>query len=332
MGHDHSGAGAGDQHLGQDQRRRLAVALSITVVITVAGVIGGLLTGSLALLADAGHALTDAAGLAIALVAATLALRPATDARTWGFRRAEVIAAAVQAVALLGIGVFVIVEAIRRFSAPPEVASSGMVFFGVVGLIGNIAAIWVLTRRGHGHGQAPGGGGTSTEPSGIGQPPRSLNMRAALLEVINDALGSMAVIIAAIVIATTGWTRADAVASLLIGALIIPRTLRLLRESADVLLESTPQGLDLAAVREHLLGQEHVLSVHDLHASQISTGLPVLTAHVVVEDSCFRDGHAPQVLDALQQCLSGHFPVSVTHSTFQIEPASHAHHEAGVHA
>ncbi|MGQ7298075.1 MULTISPECIES: cation diffusion facilitator family transporter [Actinomycetes] len=332
MPHDHSSAAAGEQHAGCDQRRRLAIALTITVAITAAGLTGGLLTGSLALLADAGHALTDAAGLAIALVAATLALRPATDARTWGFRRAEVIAAAVQAVALLGIGVFVIVEAIRRFSEPPEVASSGMVLFGAVGLLGNVVAIWVLTRGGHSHAH---GSSSNGEGEGGGSSPaalRSLNMKAALLEVINDALGSLAVIIAAVVIATTGWTRADAVASLLIGALIIPRTVRLLRESAEVLLESTPRGLDLAAVREHLLAQEHVLAVHDLHASQISTGLPVLSAHVVVEDSCFHDGHAPQVLDALQQCLAGHFPISVTHSTFQIEPSSHSHHEAGAHS
>jgi cobalt-zinc-cadmium efflux system protein len=156
-------------------------------------------------------------------------------------------------------------------------------------------------------------------------------MRAALLEVVNDALGSVAVLAAAAVIAVTGWQQADAVASLVIVALIVPRTLRLLRETVSVLLESTPPGLDLAAVRTHLLALPHVLEVHDLHASQITSGLPVLSAHVVVEDSCFLDGHAPQVLDQLQACLAGHFPVSVEHSTFQLEPAAHRTHEATAH-
>ena len=156
-------------------------------------------------------------------------------------------------------------------------------------------------------------------------------MRAVLLEVVNDALGSVAVLVAAAVIALTGWQRADAVASLVIAALIVPRTLRLLRETVAVLLESTPPGLDLDTVRAHLLALPHVLEVHDLHASQITSGLPVLSAHVVVEDSCFSDGHAPQVLDRLQACLASHFPVSVGHSTFQLEMASHAEHELAAH-
>lgn len=185
-----------------------------------------------------------------------------------------------------------------------------MVVFGVVGLVGNIASMLVLTRR-----------------RGA-----NFNMRAAFLEVVNDALGSVAVLVAAVVIATTGWLRADAVVSILIGVLILPRTVKLLRETVEVLLEATPRGLDLAAVRQHLLDLPHVRAVHDLHASQIATGLPVLTAHVVVDDSCFQDGHAPQMLDQLQACVAGHFPVTVEHSTFQLEPASHAHHEATTHA
>ena len=160
---------------------------------------------------------------------------------------------------------------------------------------------------------------------------RNLNMRAAFLEVVNDALGSVAVLVAALVIATTGWLRADAVVSILIGLLILPRTLHLLRETTDVLLESAPRGLDLDQVRQHLLAIEHVHAVHDLHASQIATQLPVLTAHVVVDDSCFHDGHAPQMLDQLQNCLASHFPVSIEHSTFQLEPVSHADHEAAAH-
>ena len=137
-------------------------------------------------------------------------------------------------------------------------------------------------------------------------------------------------LIAAAVIAVTGWDRADAVASLLIGALILPRTWKLLRETVDVLMEATPKGVDLAHVRAHILDVPHVHAVHDLHASSVASDLPVLTAHVVVDDSCFRDGHLPRLLDQLQQCLAGHFDVE--HSTVQFEPASHAAHEHPVHA
>ncbi len=306
MGHEHhhvSGSPAG-QHRG-----RLAVAFGITAAVLVAQVVGALISGSLALLVDSAHMLTDAGGLLMALVAASLVTRPATDRRTWGLRRAEVLAATAQAAVLLVVGVYVLVEAVRRLFSPAEVASTEMIVFGVVGLLGNLAAMAVLSS------------GRSS----------SFNMRAAYLEVLNDALGSVAVIVAAVVIALTGWDRADAVVALLIGALILPRTLRLLRETVDVLLESTPRGLDLEAVRSHLLGVPHVVEVHDLHCTQIATGLPVLTAHVVVQDSCFHDGHAPEMLDALQACVAEHFPVSIEHSTFQLEPERHAQHERGHH-
>ncbi|TNM59327.1 cation transporter [Streptomyces sp. NP160] len=298
------------------------MALGVTLVVLASGVVGGLVTGSLALLADAGHMLTDAAGLGVALLASSLALRPATDARTWGLQRAEVLAAVLQAAMLLAVGVLITVEGVRRLLSPPDVAAPEMLAFGAVGLAGNLLALWVLTRRGGGHR------GHEDEH----QHPMGLNRRAAVLEVISDGLGSVAVLLAAAVIALTGWTRADALVSLLIGVLIIPRTVVLLREATDVLLEAVPRGLDLSAVRRHLLEQPHVQAVHDLHASQISSGLPVLSAHVVLDDSCFIDGHAPEVLDQLQACVAGHFPVSITHSTFQVEPASHADHEHGVHA
>ena len=157
-----------------------------------------------------------------------------------------------------------------------------------------------------------------------------MNMRAAFLEVVNDALGSVAVLVAAAVIATTGWLRADAVASLVIGVLIIPRTLKLLRETVDVLLESTPRGLDLSDIRDRIMTLPHVLEVHDLHATQVATGLPVLTAHVVVDDSCFHDGHLGSMLDELQHCIATEFDVE--HSTIQFEAAAHADHEHETHA
>ena len=318
-GHGHSHATGGD-------RRRLALALGVTLVVLVSGVVGGVVTGSLALLADAGHMLTDAAGLGVALLASSLALRPATAARTWGLGRAEVLAAVLQAALLLAVGVLIAVEGVRRLLDPPAVASTGMLVFGAAGLVGNAVALWVLTRPERSH---PGDHDHDHE---LAPAPMGMNRRAAVLEVVNDALGSVAVLVAAGVIALTGWTRADAVVSLLIGVLIVPRTLLLLREATDVLLESVPKGLDLAAVRAHLLEQPHVLAVHDLHATQITSGLPVLTAHVVLDDSCFVDGHVPEVLDQLQACVRGHFPVSITHSTFQVEPSSHADHEHGVHA
>jgi len=290
-------------------RRRVALVLTITVAVLVAEVVGAVWTGSLALLADAGHLLTDAAGLVLALVAAHLVTRPATSRRTWGYQRAETLAAAAQALLLLGVGSYVLVEGIRRLVEPPEVAATGMLVFGIVGLVGNAISISLLA------------GSRST----------NLNLRAAFLEVLNDALSSVAVIVAAIVVTTTGWTRADAIVSLLIGVLILPRTVRLLRDTAQVLMESTPAGLDLDDIRGHILEVPHVQGVHDLHATQIATGLPVLTAHVVVDDQCFYDGHLAPLLDDLQTCVARHFAVSVEHSTFQFEQASHTEHEVGHH-
>lgn len=286
-------------------RRPLAGALAITLAVFVLQIFGAVWTGSLALLFDSVHVLTDAAGLAMALGAATLSGRPATARRSWGFRRAEVIAALLQAAFLLAVGAYVLVEGVRRLITPEDVAAPELVVFGVVGLAGNLAALALLAR----HRTA------------------NFNLRAAFLEVLNDALGSVAVIVAAVTIMLTGWMRADAVVAMLIGALIIPRTLRLLRETIDVLLESTPVGIDLEVVRAHIAHLPQVRDVHDLHITQIATGIPVLTAHVVVDDGCYRDGSAHEVLDQLQECVARHFDVSIDHCTFQIEPLGHIPHE-----
>lgn len=308
MGHDHDHAPAAGG--AEDHRGRLAIAFAITATILIAEVVGALITGSLALLVDAAHMLTDAGGLALALFAAHLSLRPATPQRTWGYRRAEVLAALAQSAILLAVGVYVLVEGIGRLWSPPEIASTELVVFGVIGLVGNVASMLVLASRRS----------------------ANFNLRAAFLEVVNDALGSVAVIVAAIVIATTGWQRADAIAGLLIGFLILPRAAKILRETAAVLLESTPPGLDLDDVRQHLLGVEHVREVHDVHASLIATGLPVISAHVVVENECFQNGHAGHILDQLQECVATHFAIAVEHSTFQLEPTSHPEHEHPSHA
>jgi cobalt-zinc-cadmium efflux system protein len=303
MGHDH------DHGTASTDRQRLGIAFAITVLVLIAEVIGAVITGSLALLADAAHMLTDAGGLAIAFVAASLVNRPTTSKRTWGFRRAEVLGATAQAAVLLAVGIFVLVEAIRRFFEPTVIVGPELLIFGIIGLLGNLASIAILASARN----------------------KNLNLRAAFLEVLNDALGSVAVIAAAIVIAVTGFQFADAIAAVIIGALILPRAALLLKETTSVLLESTPPGLDLDLLREHLLAQHHVRSIHDLHVSQIATGLPVLTAHIVVDDGCFSDGHAPQILDDLQKCVAEHFPVAVEHSTFQLELAAHSDHERRTH-
>lgn len=288
-GHDHGSA--------VTNRNRLAAALAITCTVLVAEVIGAVWTGSLALLVDAAHMLTDSLGLIVALVAANLMGRPASARRTWGWQRAEVIAAAAQAAVLLGVGVYAVGEAIRRLLDPPEVATHGLAIFGAIGLVANVLSLLVLAG-GRGH---------------------NLNLRAAFLEVANDALGSVAVLVAAAVISMTGWQRADAVAGLAVAALIVPRAAVLLRESGTILLESTPAGLDLDEVRDHLLQQPHAIAVHDLHASTIASGLPILSAHVVLEDTCFSDGHGPEILQAILHCLAEHHDISIEHCTFQLE-------------
>ena len=289
-------------------RRRLVLVLLISLAILVTEVVGGLLSGSLALLADAGHMLTDVAGLGLALVAIALAQRPPTLTRTWGLARAEILAAGVNAVVLIGVAAWVLVESFRRFSDPPEVATGTMLVFGIVGLAGNGVAIGLLASAQR----------------------ESLNMRGAFLEVLSDAVASLGVIVAALLTRYTGLSAADTVVAAGIALFILPRAVRLLREAVRILLESTPRDVDLAEVRRHILQIPRVLDVHDLHASTVTSGLPVLSAHVVIDAGCFRDGHAPRLLDALQHCLAHDF--DVLHSTFQLEPAGHLHHERSHHA
>lgn len=286
-------------------RSRLLAVLLVTVGVLLAELIGALLTGSLALLADAGHMLTDVAGVAIALTAASLAQRPAAGRRTFGNHRFEVLAAATNAVLLFGVGGYVLVEAVRRFDEPPDVPALPLLLFGLVGLVGNMVSLRILYP---------------VRQSG-------LNVRGAFLEVLGDALGSAAVVVAAIVIAITGWRSADVVASLLIAALILPRTWRLFRESVDVLLEAAPRDLDLAEVRRHILGLPGVLGVHDVHAWLITSGMPAVSAHVVCAE--VEGASHGQLLDRLCDCLRVDF--GIEHSTFQLEPATHQGHEHAAH-
>ncbi|WP_454293620.1 cation diffusion facilitator family transporter [Salana multivorans] len=303
-GHSHGHATAGQRHRG-----RLVAALAITVTVMLVEVVAAWLTGSLALLADAGHMLSDAAGLTIALIATWLAARPATDRWTFGWQRAEILAALTNGVILAVVGVSVIIEGVRRVQHPEGVESGLMLAVGVVGLVANLVALRLLS---------PGRG-------------ESLNVRGAYLEVLGDLLGSVAVIAAAVVISVTGWEGADAVASIAIGVLIVPRAASLLRDVARVLLEGAPLELELAAVRVHLERAPGVVAVHDLHAWTITSGVPVLSAHVVIDDEEASAAGMSRLLDTFAACLEGHFDVE--HSTIQLEPASHhrAHPEGTGH-
>jgi cobalt-zinc-cadmium efflux system protein len=303
MGHGHTHAPTA----AAGQRRRLAVVLGLTLAVLVAEVAGAALTGSLALLADAGHMATDAAGIALALGAVTLAQRPPGGRRTFGWQRLEILAAVANGLLLIGVAGYVLVVAVRRIGDPPEIDAGPMLVIAGVGLAVNLVSLAVLHQ------------GRTT----------SLNVRGAYLEVLADALGSVAVVVAALVISGTGWTPADTVASLLIGCLVLPRAWHLLREALDVLLEAAPRGVDMDQVRSHILGVDDVLGVHDLHAWTITSGSPVLSAHVVVTDEALDAGHGGRVLDALCACLGEHFDVA--HCTFQLEARSHAGHEAPVH-
>ncbi len=303
-GHQHGpSVSAGGMH-----RKRLLAVLALTSLVLVAELVGAALTGSLALLADAGHMATDVAGILLAVLAVTFAARPATPERTFGYYRLEILAAMVNAVLLFGVALFVLHEAWQRWDAPPEVDGGLMLVFAVVGLVANLAGLLLLR-------------------SGAQE---SLNVRGAYLEVLGDLLGSAAVIVAAITIAVTGWARADVVASVAVALMILPRTWSLLREAIDVLLEATPRGVDLSQVREHILGIPGVLDAHDLHAWTITSGMPVLSVHVVVTDEALADGGSVGILGALGDCLSHHFDVE--HCTFQLEPAGHSDRERARHA
>ena len=285
-------------------RDRLAVVFGLTLAVFVVELVGGLLSNSLALLADAGHMFTDVAGIGLALLAIWFAGRPASGDRTFGYLRLEILAAVVNAVLLFGVAAFVLLEAWRRLSEPPDIATGLMLAVALVGLATNAVSLFLL-RKAQGE---------------------SLNMRGAYLEVMGDLAGSAAVIVAAVVIVMTGWTPADAIASVLIGLLIIPRTWRLLRDAVDVLLEATPKGVDLAEVRSHILQAKGVADVHDLHAWTITSGMNVVSAHVVLDDGA----NPTEVLDELCRCLAGDFDIE--HSTFQLESPDRTRLEEVSHA
>lgn len=286
-------------------RRLLTISLAITATVLVVQVVGAVLSGSLALLADAAHMFTDSAALVVALIASIVAARPADDRNTYGYQRAEVFGALINAVILLGLCTWIVIEAVRRLIDPgdAEVLGGVMLLVAVLGLVANGVSMWLLSAAQR----------------------TSINVRGAYLEVLGDLIGSVVVIVAAIIIWTTGWMPADAVASLAIAVMIVPRAVSLLREVFAVLGESTPRGTDVSEIRDHILSKPGVAAVHDVHVWQLTRGAPVFTAHVVVDDRVFDDGKVAALLSDLQSCLAEHFDVE--HSTFQFEPAGHVEHE-----
>lgn len=282
---------------------RLLAVLGISLSVFIVELAAGLITNSLALLADAGHVLTDVAGVVIALIAVWFSARPGGERRTFGYHRMEILAAVVNAVLLFAVAGFVLYHAWGRLQAEPEILTGPMMLVAAIGLVANIISGALLHA-----GQA-----------------QSLNIRGAYLEVVGDALGSIAVLVAGAVIALTGLRAADAIAAALIGLLIVPRTWGLLRDAVDVLLEATPRGVDISHVRRHILDAPGITDVHDLHVWAITSGLNVISAHVVLAE-----GSDPDLaLDSLSRCLSDHFDME--HSTFQLETADRQHLEVARH-
>ncbi len=279
---------------------RLAGAVAIGIGILIVELAAGLAANSLALLADAGHMFADVSGMALSLAAVRLAARPRTDERTYGLYRLEILAATANGVMLLMIAGVVAWEAVRRLSSPSDVQAAVVTIVAAVALLANLMSIRLLA-------------------AGRGE---SLNIRGAYLEVLGDLMGAAAVLVAGVVILVTGWRQADAVASLVVAALIVPRTAALLRDSLDVLLEATPKGVDLVHVRGHILEAPGVIDVHDLHAWTITSGMNVVSAHVVLGN----EAQPGDVLDHLGTCLSEDFDVD--HSTFQLETPEHVTWEA----
>jgi cobalt-zinc-cadmium efflux system protein len=288
--HEHSHAGHSHDH-GNADRRALAIVFVLTAGFMVVEVIGGLLTGSLALLADAGHMLSDAVSLGIALFAVWLAAKPATPQRSFGYKRAEILAALFNGVTLVAISVWIFYEAYRRLSEPPEILGGPMLAVAVVGLLVNVAGAAILARSGG----------------------ESLNVQGALRHVLADVAGSVGAIAASVVIITTGWVYADPLISALIGLLVLGSSWKLLRDSVNVLLEQAPRGLDAEEVGTSMVGVPGVEEIHDLHVWTITSGFPALAAHVLVGRN--QDCHARR--RDLEKLLANEF--GIEHTTLQVD-------------
>lgn len=304
LGHEH-GHAAGRA----EDRARLRLVLAITGTVLVVELVGAYVAGSLALLADAGHMATDAAAIVLALGASYVASMKGGPRSTFGYHRAEILAAMVNAVVLLVVCGYLAYAGLDRLGDPGTVRAGPMIVFASIGLLANAVSMLVLRRSTTG----------------------SLNLRGAATEVFADLLGSGLALAAGVVIWFTDFQRADPIASLLIAAMILPRSIRLLKDSVVVLLEIAPAGLDLEEVRRHIVEVPGVVDVHDLHAWTITSGIPSLSAHVTVTDEALAERGVGRILDELCACVGDHF--DVRHATFQVEPVSHEAHEdlGGLH-
>lgn len=289
--HDHGEGHAAHGHHASGSRRRLRLVLVLTALYMVAEALGGWWTGSLALMADAGHMLTDVAALALALVAMWFSARPATSSKTFGYYRLEILAALVNGVALVLISLLIFYEAYQRLAAPPAVKSATMTLVAVGGLLVNLACAWLL------HGDHV----------------TDLNVRGAWLHIIGDALGSVGAILAGVVMSLYGWYAADPFFSFLIGLLIVWSSWNLIRESTNVLLEGTPAHINIAAVEDTILQTEGVQDVHDLHIWTITSGREALSAHVIYVETISQ----AELLKQLRSKLHDRF--GVDHLTIQME-------------
>lgn len=277
--------------------RPLAITLALTTTFMVAEVIGGLITGSLALLADAGHMLSDSASLALALFAFWLSGRPATPERSFGYKRAEILAALANGVTLVAISIWIFIEAYRRFQDPPEILGGWMMLVAVIGLFVNVAGVFILSRS---EGE-------------------SLNLQGALRHVLADVAGSVGAISAALIIVFTGWRYADPLISVLIGLLVLGSSWTLLRDSVNILLEATPRSIDANQVGRQMAASDGVVEVHDLHIWTITSGFPALAAHVLVgrDDDC----HARR--RHLEEMLAHEY--GIEHTTLQVDHVGDHH-------
>lgn len=307
--HDHGSSHGHDHGISENaDGRYLAGALALLIAYMVGEVVVAITSHSLALLSDAGHMLTDAGAIGVAIWAMRLAARPAGGSWTYGWKRAEILSALGNGVSMLVIAAVVAVEAIRRLSThAASINGTAVLCTALVGVVVNIAAAWLLARANR----------------------SSLNVEGAYQHILTDLYGFIGTILAAIVILTTGWAKADSIASLIVVALMLRASWGLLRDSGRVLLEAAPAHIDVDAIREHLLEVDHVTDVHDLHVWTLTSDLPSLSAHLVIQDDCFNDGHAAEILAQVHRCLDGHFEVD--HSTFQLEPESHSEHEHAMH-
>lgn len=306
-GHSHDHGLEGHATAGGKHRKKLIIVLSITATIFIVQVIGAFISGSLALLADAGHMLTDATGVLIALIATFIAALPATSKRTYGLMRVEVLAAMINGIILSVICIVIVYTAIQRIGSEVEIETGPMLVAAIVGAVANLVSLLILQS-----GQK-----------------ESINIRGAYLEVLGDLLGSVAVIVAGFIILFTGWNWVDQIAAFAIALLIAPRAYSLLRDVVRILLESTPKDVDLDQTREHMLSVPGVEVVHDLHAWTITSGVNAMSAHVVIDEETLDWDRYDEILDELHACLSEHFDTS--HCTIQLEPAHHAAHESTVH-